>query len=61
MPLLTTALVGAFDHTGQTITNYDTPIDGLEDGLAYYVVKVNDNTIRLVASKDEALGDPSRA
>src|SRR5262249_14408350 len=38
-----------------TVTDLDAPISGLENGQVYYVVKMDDNTIRLAPTRDAAL------
>ena len=40
---------------GETLSDGDIPIRGLENGLVYYVVKLDDNTIRLATSREAAL------
>ena len=37
------------------MNDFDTPIQGLEDGGVYYVLRVDDNTIRLFADQDSVL------
>src|SRR5439155_19552 len=39
---------------GEALTDKDPPIGELEDGNLYYVVKIDDNTIRLTSSKQGA-------
>jgi hypothetical protein len=38
-----------------TVTDLDAPISGLENGRVYYVVTLDDNTIRLAPTRDAAL------
>lgn len=42
-----------FERTG-TVTLNDVPLDGLSDGSVYFIVKVDDYTVRLVASQQAA-------
>jgi hypothetical protein len=39
---------------GEAVSGLDVPIDGLSDGGTYFVVKVDDHTIRLVSSRAAA-------
>ena len=51
-PVLTPGVFDASFATDLKELQYDTPIDGLEDGHPYWVQVVDDHTIRLFASPD---------
>ena len=53
--VLTGALTRATFASSLTVTEVDAPVEGLTDGSIYYVVKVDEHTIRLTSSKGAAL------
>ena len=52
--VLTGALTQATFDSSLMVTEVDAPVGGLDDGSIYYVVKVDEHTIRLTSSKGAA-------